>query len=57
MGGIVSNVFYSIFILILTFLIVTNYEGMVAIMKQGGNSLSTVSYTLQGRGKVAPSGY
>jgi hypothetical protein len=49
MGGIVSNVAYSIFILILTFLIVTNYQGMTAIMSQGGTSLSQVSKTLQGR--------
>jgi hypothetical protein len=57
LSGIANNVFYSMFILILTFLIITNYEGMVAIMKQGGASLSSVTYTLQGRGKAAPSGY
>jgi hypothetical protein len=48
-GGIVSNVAYSIFLLILTFLIVTNYKGMVAIMAQGGTTVSQVSKTLQGR--------
>jgi len=48
-GGIVSNVAYSIFLLILVFLIVTNYKGMTEIMKQGGTTLSQVSKTLQGR--------
>lgn len=56
-SGLVSNIFYFMFLLILTFLIVTNYEGMVAIMKQGGQSLSSVTYTLQGRGTKAPSQY
>ena len=50
-GGIASSVAYSIFLLILVFLIVTNYTGMVEIMKQGGTTLSQVTYTLQGRGQ------
>ena len=49
MRGIVSNVAYSIFVLIMTFLIVNNYKGFVAIMSQGGTTLSQVSTTLQGR--------
>jgi hypothetical protein len=49
MDGIVSHVAGSIFLLILVFLIVTNYRGMVAIMSQGGTTLNTVTKTLQGR--------
>lgn len=48
-GGVVSNVVYGIFLMILVFLIVTNYKGLVAIMKQGGTTVSQVSKTLQGR--------
>lgn len=49
MEGIASHVAGFIFLLILTFLIVTNYRGMVAIMSQGGTTVSGVSKTLQGR--------
>jgi len=49
MDGIVSHVFGLMFALILTFLIVTNHEGMVAIMSTGGTSLNTLTKTLQGR--------
>ena len=47
--NLADHVFYLIFLLILTFLVVTNYKGLSAIMKQGGSSLSQVSKTLQGR--------
>ncbi len=57
LSGIFNNIFYFMFVLIVTFIILTNYEGMVAIMKQGGTTLSSVTYTLQGRGSKAPSGY
>lgn len=48
-GGIVSNIAYSMFILILVFLIVTNYKGMTAVMKQGGSSTVSLVKALQGR--------
>lgn len=48
-GGIVSNVAYSIFLLILTFLLVTNWKGLTEIMKQGGLTAVPVFKTLQGR--------
>jgi hypothetical protein len=48
-GGVVSNVVYGTFLMILTFLILTNYKGLTAIMKQGGSTVTQVSKTLQGR--------
>ena len=48
-GGIVSHVIYSIFILILVFLVVTNWPGMVAIMSTGSSSGVPVIKALQGR--------
>jgi hypothetical protein len=48
-GGIVSNIAYTIFLLILTFLILTNYQALTAIMKQGGLTAVPVFKTLQGR--------
>ena len=47
--ALADHVFYLIFMLILAFLVFTNYKGLTAIMKQGGSSLSQVSKTLQGR--------
>jgi len=49
MGGIADHIAYSIFLLILAFLVFTNYKGLVAIMAQGGSTVSQVSKTLQGR--------
>jgi len=49
MGGIVSNVFYFMFVLILTFLFVTNYKGFTEIMKQGGTTTVSIVKSLQGR--------
>jgi DNA-binding phage protein len=49
MGGIVSDVVYSMFVLILLFLVVTNYKGMTAVMKQGGTSTVSLVKALQGR--------
>lgn len=48
-GGIASHVTYLIFLLILTFLIATNYKGFVEIMKQGGLTGVPVIKVLQGR--------
>ena len=48
-GGIVSSVTYSIFLLIMVFLVVTNYKGMTAVMKQGGTSTVSLVKALQGR--------
>ncbi len=49
MGGIVSDAIYFMFVLILLFLIVTNYKGMTAVMKQGGSSTVSLVKALQGR--------
>jgi hypothetical protein len=49
MGGIVSNAIYFMFVLIMLFLIVTNYKGMTAVMKQGGTSTVSLVKALQGR--------
>jgi hypothetical protein len=49
MGGLVSNVAYFMFVLIMLFLIVTNYKGMTAVMKQGGSSTVSLVKALQGR--------
>lgn len=48
--GLVSNIAYSMFILILTYLIVVNYKGFTAVMKQGGASTVAITKALQGRG-------
>jgi len=48
-GGIVSNAIYFMFVLIMIFLVVTNYKGMTAIMKQGGSSTVSLVRSLQGR--------
>ena len=48
-GGLVSNVAYSMFLLIMVFLVLTNYKGMTAVMKQGGTSTVTLVKALQGR--------
>lgn len=45
----ISHVMYSIFLLIMAFLILTNWKGFVEIMKTGGSSGSTLISTLQGR--------
>jgi len=49
MGVIASDVVAGIIMLILTFLVLTNYKGLTEIMKQGGTTVSQVSKTLQGR--------
>lgn len=49
MGDLANHAIGSIFLLILVFLIVKNYQGFTAIMKQGGATTSDVSKTLQGR--------
>jgi hypothetical protein len=48
-GGLVSNIAYSMFLLIMLFLVVTNYTGMTAVMKQGGTSTVNLVKALQGR--------
>lgn len=48
-GGVVSSVIYAMFVLILVFLVVTNYKGMTAVMKQGGTSTVSLVKALQGR--------
>lgn len=47
--GVVSSIVYFMFVLILTFLFVTNYKGFTAIMKQGGTSTVSLVKALQGR--------
>lgn len=47
--GLASNIAYSMFILIFLFLIVTNYKGFTAIMKQGGSTTVSIVKGLQGR--------
>ena len=48
-GGIVSSAIYFMFVLILVFLVATNYKGMTAVMKQGGTSTVSLVKALQGR--------
>jgi DNA-binding phage protein len=48
-SGLVSNVVYFMFLLIMLFLVVTNYKGMTAVMKQGGTSTVSLVKALQGR--------
>lgn len=48
-GGLVSSAIYFMFVLILAFLILTNYKGMTAVMKQGGTSTINLVKALQGR--------
>jgi DNA-binding phage protein len=47
--GLVSNAIYFMFVLIMVFLVVTNYKGMTAVMKQGGTSTVHLVKALQGR--------
>lgn len=49
MSDIVNHTFYLIFLLILTFLIVNNADALVSIFAQSGQTISEVSYVLQGR--------
>lgn len=49
MGGLASNVVYFMFVLIMVFLVVTNYKGFTQIMKQGGSSTVSLVKALQGR--------
>ena len=49
MSSIASQITAGIFLAIMTFLIITNYKGMTAIMQQGGTTITQVSKTLQGR--------
>lgn len=49
MSGIVSNVAYFMFVLIFVFLVVTNYKGFTAVMKQSGSSTVGLVKALQGR--------
>lgn len=48
-GGLVSSTIYFMFVLIMIFLVVTNYKGFTAIMKQGGTSTVSLVKVLQGR--------
>ena len=48
-SGLVSNVTYFMFMLIMVFLVLTNYKGMTAVMKQGGTSTVSLVKALQGR--------
>jgi len=49
MGVLASDVIAGIFGAIMLFLVLTNFTGLTAIMKQGGTTVSQVSKTLQGR--------
>jgi hypothetical protein len=49
MGGMVDHVFYFMFVLIMVFLVATNYKGLTEIMKQGGASGVPIIKALQGR--------
>lgn len=49
MGGLASDAIYFMFVLILLFLIVTNFKGFTAVMKQGGASTVSLVKALQGR--------
>jgi len=48
-GGIVSSIAYSMFVLIFLYLVVVNYKGFTAVMKQGGSSTVGLVKALQGR--------
>jgi hypothetical protein len=48
-GVLASDVVAGIVMLILVFLVLTNFKGLTEIMKQGGTTVSQVSKTLQGR--------
>ena len=48
-GGLASSAIYFMFVLIFLFLVVTNYKGMTAVMKQGGSSTVSLVKALQGR--------
>lgn len=49
MQGLASHIIYSMFLLIMVFLVVTNFKGFTAIMKQTGSTLTQVTKALQGR--------
>jgi len=49
MGGLVSNIAYSMFLLIMLYLIVVNYKGFTAVLSQGGSSTVSLVKALQGR--------
>ena len=48
MSGLVSSGIYFMFVLIFLFLVVTNWKGFTAIMKQGGASTVDIVKSLQG---------
>jgi hypothetical protein len=47
---IYHNIFAMMFVLILAYLLITNYQGTVQIISQLGGTLSNETATLQGRG-------
>lgn len=49
MGGMFSNIAYSMFILIFLYLVVRNSSGFSAVMKQGGTTTVSLVKALQGR--------
>lgn len=49
MTGIFSNIVGSMFILIFLFLVVRNYKGFTAVMKQSGSTTVSIVKSLQGR--------
>lgn len=49
MSGIFSNIAYSMFILIFLYLVVVNYKGFTAVMKQSGSTTVSIVKSLQGR--------
>jgi hypothetical protein len=49
MTGIFSNVAYSMFVLIFLYLVVRNYKGFSAVMKQSGSTTVSLVKALQGR--------
>jgi hypothetical protein len=49
MGSFFSPIAYSMFLLIMVYLIVVNYKGFTAVMKQGGSSTVSLVKALQGR--------
>ena len=49
MSDLASSAVYFMFVLIMVFLVVTNYKGMTAVMKQGGTSTVSLVKALQGR--------
>lgn len=47
--GLVSGIVYSMFVLILIYLVARNYKGFVEIMKAGGPQTVSLVKALQGR--------